>query len=181
MCRYPINTPHTKEEYYYRSIFDEHFKGMDRSVNPKPKTSIFDEHSKGMDVSVNLNPKLALSTSTPREWAGWRRCIACHSRVFGADTLTCFNALYSSCGLHHQGQPTLVGLHPHGGLYPQGHAPCATKDTYIFRALQSYMLMHCRRSKHLLPADALPTLGSRQRQVWLKFWPVRPRNLEPKP
>jgi len=34
--RYPINTPHTKEEYYYRSIFDEHFKGMDRFVHVWP-------------------------------------------------------------------------------------------------------------------------------------------------
>jgi asparagine synthase (glutamine-hydrolysing) len=29
---YPINTPHTKEELYYRRIFDEHFHGMEHVV-----------------------------------------------------------------------------------------------------------------------------------------------------
>jgi asparagine synthase (glutamine-hydrolysing) len=30
---FPINTPHTKEEMYYRIIFDRHFKGMDKFVH----------------------------------------------------------------------------------------------------------------------------------------------------
>jgi hypothetical protein len=29
---YPVNTPHTKEELYYRRIFDEHFRGMEHVV-----------------------------------------------------------------------------------------------------------------------------------------------------
>eukprot|EP00559_Dactyliosolen_fragilissimus_P003995 CAMPEP_0184858214 /NCGR_PEP_ID=MMETSP0580-20130426/3337_1 /TAXON_ID=1118495 /ORGANISM="Dactyliosolen fragilissimus" /LENGTH=1253 /DNA_ID=CAMNT_0027354245 /DNA_START=181 /DNA_END=3942 /DNA_ORIENTATION=+ len=29
---YPINTPHTKEELYYRKIYDEHFHGMEHVV-----------------------------------------------------------------------------------------------------------------------------------------------------
>jgi asparagine synthase (glutamine-hydrolysing) len=29
---YPINTPHTKEELYYRRIYDEHFHGMEHVV-----------------------------------------------------------------------------------------------------------------------------------------------------
>lgn len=31
---YPINTPHTKEELYYRRIFEEHYAGMAHVVNP---------------------------------------------------------------------------------------------------------------------------------------------------
>ena len=30
---YPNNTPHTKEELYYRRIFDEHFHGMEHVIN----------------------------------------------------------------------------------------------------------------------------------------------------
>jgi len=30
---YPINTPHTKEELYYRKIYDEHYHGMEHAVN----------------------------------------------------------------------------------------------------------------------------------------------------
>ena len=30
---YPINPPHSKEELYYRRLFDEHFKGMDKFVH----------------------------------------------------------------------------------------------------------------------------------------------------
>lgn len=29
---YPVNTPHTKEELYYRKIFDSHFHGMEHVV-----------------------------------------------------------------------------------------------------------------------------------------------------
>ena len=29
---YPINTPHTKEELYYRRIYDEHFHGLEHVV-----------------------------------------------------------------------------------------------------------------------------------------------------
>eukprot|EP00804_Cyclotella_cryptica_P026602 CCRYP_014033-RB/>CCRYP_014033-RB protein AED:0.04 eAED:0.04 QI:1142/1/1/1/1/1/4/178/880 len=31
---YPLNTPHTKEEFYYRRIFEEHYAGMAHVVNP---------------------------------------------------------------------------------------------------------------------------------------------------
>lgn len=31
---FPLNTPHTKEEYYYRRIFEEHYAGMAHVVNP---------------------------------------------------------------------------------------------------------------------------------------------------
>lgn len=31
---YPLNTPHTKEELYYRRIFEEHYAGMAHVVNP---------------------------------------------------------------------------------------------------------------------------------------------------
>jgi len=30
---YPINTPHTKEELYYRRIFEKYYKGMDKFVH----------------------------------------------------------------------------------------------------------------------------------------------------
>ena len=30
---FPNNTPHTKEEMYYRMIFEKHFKGMDKFVH----------------------------------------------------------------------------------------------------------------------------------------------------
>ena len=30
---FPINTPHTKEEMYYRKIFEKHFSGMDKFVH----------------------------------------------------------------------------------------------------------------------------------------------------
>ena len=30
---FPINTPHTKEEMYYRIIFEKHYKGMDKFVH----------------------------------------------------------------------------------------------------------------------------------------------------
>jgi asparagine synthase (glutamine-hydrolysing) len=30
--KYPLNTPHTKEEYYYRTIFDNHYGGMEHVV-----------------------------------------------------------------------------------------------------------------------------------------------------
>ena len=29
---YPVNTPHTKEELYYRRIYDDHFHGLERAV-----------------------------------------------------------------------------------------------------------------------------------------------------
>lgn len=32
--RFPFNTPQTKEEYYYRRVFEEHFPGMDHVVTP---------------------------------------------------------------------------------------------------------------------------------------------------
>lgn len=31
--KYPINTPHTKEEMLYRNIFEKHFSGMDKFVH----------------------------------------------------------------------------------------------------------------------------------------------------
>jgi len=31
---YPLNTPHTKEELYYRRIFEEHYHGMEHVINP---------------------------------------------------------------------------------------------------------------------------------------------------
>lgn len=31
---YPLNTPHTKEELYYRRIFEEHYSGMAHVINP---------------------------------------------------------------------------------------------------------------------------------------------------
>lgn len=31
--KYPINTPHTKEEMVYRNIFEKHFAGMDKFVH----------------------------------------------------------------------------------------------------------------------------------------------------
>ena len=31
--KYPINTPKTKEEMYYRNIFDKYFKSMDKFVH----------------------------------------------------------------------------------------------------------------------------------------------------
>jgi asparagine synthase (glutamine-hydrolysing) len=34
--KYPLNTPQTKEELYYRNIFDGHFKGMDHVVKLWP-------------------------------------------------------------------------------------------------------------------------------------------------
>lgn len=30
---FPVNTPHTKEEMYYRMIFEKHYKGMDKFVH----------------------------------------------------------------------------------------------------------------------------------------------------
>ena len=30
---YPVNTPHTKEEQYYRAIFEKYYKGMDKFVH----------------------------------------------------------------------------------------------------------------------------------------------------
>ena len=30
---FPLNTPQTKEEYYYRQLFEEHFAGMDKFVH----------------------------------------------------------------------------------------------------------------------------------------------------
>ena len=30
---FPINTPHTKEEMYYRKIFEKHYHGMDKFVH----------------------------------------------------------------------------------------------------------------------------------------------------
>jgi asparagine synthase (glutamine-hydrolysing) len=30
---FPLNTPHSKEEYYYRELFEHHFKGMDKFVH----------------------------------------------------------------------------------------------------------------------------------------------------
>lgn len=32
--KFPVNTPQTKEEYYYRRVFDENFTGMDHVVTP---------------------------------------------------------------------------------------------------------------------------------------------------
>lgn len=32
--KYPLHTPHTKEEYYYRRVFEENFPGMDHVVTP---------------------------------------------------------------------------------------------------------------------------------------------------
>merc|ERR1719387_814192 len=31
--KFPINTPHTKEEYYYRTLFEKYFAGMDKFVH----------------------------------------------------------------------------------------------------------------------------------------------------
>lgn len=31
---FPLNTPHTKEEFYYRRIFEEHYAGMAHVINP---------------------------------------------------------------------------------------------------------------------------------------------------
>lgn len=31
--KYPVNTPHTKEEMFYRNIFEKHFAGMDKFVH----------------------------------------------------------------------------------------------------------------------------------------------------
>ena len=31
--RFPINTPHSKEEYYYRAIFDKHYSGLDKFIH----------------------------------------------------------------------------------------------------------------------------------------------------
>merc|ERR1719174_196625 len=31
--RFPLSTPVSKEEYYYRTIFEKHYKGMDRFVH----------------------------------------------------------------------------------------------------------------------------------------------------
>jgi len=31
--RFPINTPHSKEEYYYRSIFDKYYSGLDKFIH----------------------------------------------------------------------------------------------------------------------------------------------------
>mmetsp|Transcript_18038 Transcript_18038/g.52616 ORF Transcript_18038/g.52616 Transcript_18038/m.52616 type:complete len:572 (+) Transcript_18038:121-1836(+) len=31
--RFPVNPPHSKEEYYYRALFNEHFEGMDKFVH----------------------------------------------------------------------------------------------------------------------------------------------------
>ena len=30
---YPVNTPHTKEEVYYRRIFEKYYKGLDKFVH----------------------------------------------------------------------------------------------------------------------------------------------------
>jgi hypothetical protein len=30
---FPFNTPHTKEEMFYRMIFEKHYKGMDKFVH----------------------------------------------------------------------------------------------------------------------------------------------------
>jgi Asparagine synthase (glutamine-hydrolyzing) len=32
--KFPLNTPHTKEEYYYRRLFEEYFPGMDHVIVP---------------------------------------------------------------------------------------------------------------------------------------------------
>jgi asparagine synthase (glutamine-hydrolysing) len=34
--KFPINTPQTKEEYYYRRIFESHFSGMEHTINLWP-------------------------------------------------------------------------------------------------------------------------------------------------
>jgi asparagine synthase (glutamine-hydrolysing) len=32
-ARFPLNTPHSKEEYYYRSIFDKYYSGLDKFIH----------------------------------------------------------------------------------------------------------------------------------------------------
>lgn len=47
--RFPINTPMNKEEYYYRSIFEEHFsESAARSVPSVPSNGLFYGRSSGM-------------------------------------------------------------------------------------------------------------------------------------
>ena len=54
--RFPINTPLNKEEYYYRSIFAEHFP------------------SDSAARSVNQEASVACSTSVALEWdAAWKK------------------------------------------------------------------------------------------------------------
>ena len=48
--RFPINTPSNKEEYYYRSIFEEHFP------------------SRSAAISVPHEASIACSTATALEW-----------------------------------------------------------------------------------------------------------------
>ena len=54
--RFPIHTPLCKEEYFYRSIFEEHFP------------------SRSADLSVNQEASVACSTSIALEWdAAWKQ------------------------------------------------------------------------------------------------------------
>ena len=54
--RFPIHTPLCKEEYFYRSIFEEHF------------------HSRSAALSVNQEASVACSTSIALEWdAAWKQ------------------------------------------------------------------------------------------------------------
>jgi asparagine synthase (glutamine-hydrolysing) len=73
---YPMNTPHTKEELYYRRIYDEHFHGLEHVVKPWEgggramgaawKSDMYTrEGLKNTDLlSHSLQQKAAYSTST---------------------------------------------------------------------------------------------------------------------
>lgn len=61
--RYPVNTPPTKENYYYRSVFDEHF--------PQPAAAL----------TVPGGPSIACSTSRAMEWdANFKKRVDCSGR-----------------------------------------------------------------------------------------------------
>ncbi len=61
--RYPVNTPPTKENYYYRSVFDDHF--------PQPSAAL----------TVPGGPSIACSTSRAMEWdANFKKRVDCSGR-----------------------------------------------------------------------------------------------------
>ena len=56
--RFPINTPQNKEEYYYRTIFEEHFpsEGAARSVPSVPSVACSTAEALARDAAFkNLN------------------------------------------------------------------------------------------------------------------------------
>ena len=82
---YPVNTPHTKEELYYRRIYDEHFHGMEhvvklwegggRAMGAEWKSDMYTrEGLKNVDLlSHSLQQQRAFSTLTRPSFNGSSR------------------------------------------------------------------------------------------------------------